>query len=270
MTTRAHQGLSPETLAARVAGMIGDPVLRLRFLKVMRPPARKRRRRLGMWMVWPALVLALIAFFLANQAAGKPEAAPAVTMRAEPPVIREVAQPASVWQVEKSAGSEVYSNGLRIDTRFEVATHPRSYLAFPSSTAGSRVPVRRSMPAGIVFHTTESPQAPFDLLDTPVLKQLGESLLDYVRRKAAYHYLIDRFGRVYRVVAESDAANHAGYSVWADDNWVYLNLNESFLGVSFEARTPGSQSAEMASPAQVRSAGMLTEMLRSIYQIDRK
>ena len=39
--------------------------------------------------------------------------------------------------------------------------------------------------------------------------RLGESLLEYVRRGRAYHYLIDRFGRVYRVVAESDAANHA-------------------------------------------------------------
>jgi hypothetical protein len=208
-----------------------------------------------------------MVFFLAKHAAGTPKAPPVVVIRAELPLIREVSKPASVWQVEKSAGSEVYSNGLRIDTRFEVASHPRSYLAFPSSMASSPVPVRRSMPAGIVFHTTESPQAPFDARETPVLKQLGESLLDYVRRKAAYHYLIDRFGRVYRVVAESDAANHAGYSVWADDNWLYLNLNESFLGVSFEARTPGGQSGEMASPAQVRSAGMLTEMLRSIYQI---
>src|ERR1019366_4088041 len=114
MTTRAHQGLSPETLAARVAGMIGDPVLRLRFLKVMRPPARRRRRRLGMWMVWPALVLAVIAFFLAKHAAGKPEAAPAVTMRAEPPVIREVAQPASVWQVEKLRLSSDWVNRFSI------------------------------------------------------------------------------------------------------------------------------------------------------------
>src|ERR1035438_6860887 len=64
--------------------------------------------------------------------------------RAEPPEIRVVAQPASVWQVEKGAGSEVYSNGLRIDTRFEVASHARSYLAFPSRQADSRVSVRRS------------------------------------------------------------------------------------------------------------------------------
>jgi hypothetical protein len=248
--------------------MIADPVLRLRFLKVMRrPQPSKPWRRFRFWIVWPALLLAVMVFFLAKHAAGKPKAPPAVVIRADLPLIREVPKPSSVWQVEKSLGSEVYSNGLRIDTRFQVASHPRSYLAFPTSRAGSRVPTRRSMPAGIVFHTTESPQAPFEAGETSVLKRLGESLLDYVRRKGAYHYLIDRFGRVYRVVAESDAANHAGYSVWADDDWLYLNLNESFLGVSFEAQTPGGQSAEVVSPAQVRSAGMLTEMLRSIYQI---
>ena len=249
--------------------MIGDPVLRLRFLKVLRPPAREHRHRLRLrfWTVSSALLLAAMVFFLAKHAAGKSKAPPAAVIREELPVIREVAKPASVWQVEKAPGWEVYSNGLRIDTRFEVANHPRSYLAFPNSGAGSPLPVRRSMPVGIVFHTTESPQASFDARETPLLKQLGESLLEYVRRKAAYHYLIDRFGRVYRTVAESDAANHAGYSVWADDQWLYLNLNESFLGVSFEAQTPGGQSAEAVSPAQIRSGGMLTEMLRSIYQI---
>jgi N-acetyl-anhydromuramyl-L-alanine amidase AmpD len=45
------------------------------------------------------------------------------------------------------------------------------------------------------------------------LKRIGESLLAYVRRKQAYNFVIDRFGRVYRVVPESDAANHAGNSI---------------------------------------------------------
>ena len=34
-----------------------------------------------------------------------------------------------------------------------------------------------------------------------------------------YNFLIDRFGRVYRVVQESDAANHAGNSIWAEPSW---------------------------------------------------
>ena len=61
--------------------------------------------------------------------------------------------------------------------------------------------------------------------------------------------------------------NHAGYSVWADEKWAYVNLNESFLGVSFEARTvPGQKEADI-SPARVRAAAMLTEVLRSRYGI---
>ena len=103
--------------------------------------------------------------------------------------------------------------------------------------------------------------------DNRVLMRLGESLLEYVRRERAYHYLIDRFGRVYRVVAESDTANHAGYSVWADDKWLYVNLNDSFFGVSFEAQSQPGLADGVAGPAQVRAAAMLTEMLRSRYDI---
>lgn len=185
----------------------------------------------------------------------------------QPPSGTTTPTPADVWQVEKTASSEVYSNGLRIDTRFTVSNQPRSYLAFPLDRRAPAEGVRRTEPAGIVFHTTESRQAPFEADQNRVLKRLGESLLEYVRRKRAYHFMIDRFGRVYRVVAETDSANHAGNSIWADDQWLYINLNQSFIGVSVEARTePGQEEAEM-SPAQIRSAAMLTEMLRSKYHI---
>jgi hypothetical protein len=144
--------------------------------------------------------------------------------------------------------------------------HPRAYLAFPANRMDAPA-VRRSDPAGIVFHTTESSQAAFAPEDNGTLRKIGESLLDYVRRKLAYHFVIDRFGRVHRVVAENDAANHAGYSVWADEQWLYVNLNESFFGVSFEAQT-GPQGAEaVISPAQARAGAMLVEMLRSRYRI---
>jgi hypothetical protein len=166
---------------------------------------------------------------------------------------------ADVWLVEKTAESETYSNGLRIDNRFQVTTHPRSYLAFPADGSQS---VRRTEPAGVVFHTTESAQAPFEASENRVLKRIGESLLEYVRRRQAYNFVLDRFGRVYRVVPEDEAANHSGTSAWADENWFYVNLNESFLGISFEAVSPGEPS-----PAQVHSAAMLIEMLRCRYRI---
>ena len=60
--------------------------------------------------------------------------------------------------VEKSAESETYSNGLRIDTRFESPNHRRRYLAFPAGRPDDAAGVHRSAPAGIVFHTTESLQ----------------------------------------------------------------------------------------------------------------
>jgi len=71
--------------------------------------------------------------------------------------------------------------------------------------------------------------APFEEDQNQVLRRAGEGLLEFVRRRQAYHFVIDRFGRVFRVVGESDAANHAGNSVWADPAWIYINLNPSFL-----------------------------------------
>jgi hypothetical protein len=146
--------------------------------------------------------------------------------------------------VEHSETSEVYSNGLRIDTSATVANRPR-----PNGTAG------------IVFHSTESELAPFEAEHNDDLKRIGESLLDYIRRRRSYHFLIDRFGRVYRVVAEADAANHAGHSVWADGPTRYENLNDSFLGIAFEGR-----GAAMTEP-QLHAGAMLIEMLRHRYGI---
>ena len=255
---------------ARIAGGIEDPVLRLRFLKAAMPRSSAAARLRSYWMVWSALLLTILVPFLVRRAAGSPEPLKTRVVRPTQPLTRAVkaaVKVTPVWQVEKTVDSEVYSNGLRIDTRFTVLNHPRLYLAFPRDGTRSSSLMPRSQPVGIVYHTTESRQAPFVAQDNRVLMRLGESLLEYVRRERAYHYLIDRFGRVYRVVAESDAANHAGYSVWADDKWLYVNLNDSFLGVSFEAQSRPGQAGGVASPAQVRAAAMLTEMLRCRYQI---
>jgi hypothetical protein len=256
-----------------VARHIGDPVNRLRFLKAVAPGRRlwggRRRpwRSFFHYLLLAIVPLTLIAAFLAVRAAARVPAQeawkpPAGLSRPVP-----LAAPPEVWMVEKDSSEEVFSNGLHIDTRFAVSNHPRSYLAFPLNGPSGNHAVRRSAPAGIVFHTTESLQVPFEASQNRALKRIGESLLEYVGRRCAYHYLIDRFGRVFRVVAEQDAANHAGHSVWADDRWRYLNLNESFLGVSFEARTEEGQSEGRLSPAQVRSAAMLTELLRGRYRI---
>jgi hypothetical protein len=200
-----------------------------------------------------------VSYFLLRatpRTAPSPSAAIALphSAAAQPPLMPEV------WQVEQSGTSEAYSNGLRIDNRFAVSNHPRAYRTFPASG-------RSTQPAGIVFHTTESRQVPFAAEQNRMLQRLGEGLLEYVQRRRSYNFLIDRFGRVYRVVRESDAANHAGFSVWADDRSRFVDLNESFLGVALEAHTEPGQTQPQLSPAQTRAAAMLTEMLRSRYKI---
>jgi hypothetical protein len=220
------------------------------------------------FLVWSLGVLLL---FTAPASAPKVRLAnetpsPSAAVSPGPAKVR-VEQTPEIWQVERTDAFETYTNGLRIDNRFSIGNHPRSYLAFSATRPEDVRGERRSVPAGIVFHTTESVQAPFEAGENSALKRIGESLLAYVRRKRAYNFLIDRFGRVYRVVRESDAANHAGNSIWSDPDWIYLNLNQSFLAVSFETRTLPGQEEAAVNPAQVRSAAMLTEMLRKRYGI---
>jgi hypothetical protein len=198
-------------------------------------------------------------------------AAPALLPLPAPPEIHrvesEVTPSADVWSVEKASDFETYSNGLRIENQYAVSHRPRAYVAYSVAEPETARGEKRTDPAGIVYHTTESLQAPFKPSQNEVLKRVGESLIDYVRRRRCYNFLIDRFGRVFRIVNESDAADHAGHSVWADDRYFYVNLNDSFIGISFEAQTGGGETSTRVGAAQVRAAAMLTEMLRSRYKI---
>ncbi|HTW67202.1 MAG TPA: peptidoglycan recognition family protein [Bryobacteraceae bacterium] len=182
--------------------------------------------------------------------------------------LRLRAEPAGpVWLVKNTPQFDLYSNGLRIENQYATATEPRHYLAF--ARTGSRLDAAqwRREPEGIVFHTTESHIAPFEEDQNQVLQRAGEGLLEYVNRTRAYHFVIDRFGRVFRVVRESDYANHAGNSIWADNSWIYINLNESFFGIAFEARSGAAGAGLPVTAAQVHSGRILTEMLRARYGI---
>jgi hypothetical protein len=173
-----------------------------------------------------------------------------------------------VWVVEKTPEFEVYSNGLRIDDRYAVSNQDRLfYPVYQRSAIDPDQPEWRTEPAGIVYHTTESDQADFEADQNVQLKRIGKDVLNFVKRHRCYHFVIDRFGQVFRVVQESDVANHAGYSVWADDKVVYVNLNHSFLGIAFETQTQIGQDLPSANPAQIRAARTLTEMLRAKYRI---
>jgi hypothetical protein len=265
--SRKSAQLRPSGWVNWCAGRIGDPVLRLRFLRAVAPAWHQnpvKVRRANGYLVAPLIAIPLVALFLVG---GRTHAADASASPAVNFEHSDTGPVPEVWRVEKSGDFETYSNGLRVDNRFATGNHARSYRLFPADPNNSSEGVEGSQPLGIIFHTTESRQAPFEAQENRLLQRLGESLLEYVQRKLAYNFLIDRFGRVYRIVLESDAANHAGYSVWSDEKWLFLNLNESFLGISFEAETLPGQVNASVSPAQLRAAAMLTEMLRSRYGI---
>jgi hypothetical protein len=173
----------------------------------------------------------------------------------------------NVWLVDQAHEFETFSNGLRIDDRY--VQHNDKRVFYPVYQRGAidvAQPVWRSEPAGIVYHTTESDQARFTPDQNARLKRIGKAVIGVVRQNHSYHFLIDRFGQVFRIVPEADVANHAGYSVWAEGNNIFVNLNSSFLGIAFETQT---QLGDMpsANPAQIHAARILTEMLRSKYHI---
>jgi hypothetical protein len=259
----------PGALAVkRQAGRIGDPVERLRFLrKVLRDcpaslesrPALPPRPSGRLAQPWLAALL-LLASATNTADALRPQSLPGLPLPAAPDV-------PEVWLVERTPDWERYSNGLRVEHRLAVSTRPRLYRLLPHPDAQPRSQRWQTRPAGIVFHASEGELASFVQEHTGWIRRQSQDLLTYAQRRHLYHYVVDRFGGVHRIVEESDVADHAGHSVWADADGVYLNLNASFLGVVFEARTSGAASADLVRPAQLHAGRVLTELLRSKYRL---
>jgi hypothetical protein len=236
---------------------------RARFLRRSMAAHRASRRRVG--LVFRAVITAaLLAVVLQS------DAPRAVRRRPPPPFSRprlgalSIAAP-KVWLVEHKPAMDIYSNGLRIENEFLVNTHARAYPTFDRQSR--QASGAATQPAGIVFHTTESRMAPFDSSANKRLQRNGRDLMVFIARNRLYHFAIDRFGRVFRAVAETDYANHAGHSIWADERHIYWNLNQSFFGVAFEAQTDAGGVNDIATRAQIDAARVLTEMLRSQYSL---
>lgn len=247
------------------AARIADPVERLKYLRRVMPLAYSAdtRPRIPVWLpVVSALVVAMIAI--------PSNDAPARLLHREiqlPARQAKVVAQGQVWLVEARDHYEVYSNGLRIETEATVRNEPRVSRRLPDPDLDVAAGVER--PAGIVFHTTESHIAAFESSNNIRLQRVGQWLRSYVAQNRSYHYLIDRFGRAHRIVRESDAAYHAGVSMWGHGRAVWANLNHCFLGIAFESQTAaGDRMSESVTPAQVHTAGALTAMLRSKYEID--
>lgn len=210
--------------------------------------------------------LAVVAYRLSRPA----DAAPAITAPALQPVAESLPKlpeglaPARIWLVEKGENWELFSNGLRIDTTHAVAGEPRRYRLFDRRTGAQGEP--RTKVAGIVFHTSESDIWPLEESFNEKLRDSSQGLLRYLQRNHVYNYLIDRFGRVFRVVEEETKANHAGHGVWTQNDDVYLSLNNAFLGVSFETRWEGGKALPITQ-AQLAAGRALTDYLRKKWEI---
>jgi hypothetical protein len=256
----------PQSLTEWKAGKIKDPIVRLQYLQrkigpgsIHAVPLRTRWKAVSLL---PAMACLFIPGFKASNTDDElaPPPMPHLTAAA-------VDVFTDVWLVEKTRDVETYSNGLQIDDRYAVSNEPRTpYPVFLQNEPKSSQSGLRAQPAGIVYHTTESDQASFEQDQNGALKRIGKEVLTFVKRNHCYHFLIDRFGQVFRIVEESDVAYHAGNSVWADSRAIYVNLNASFLGIAFETQTqPGDLPS--ANPAQIHAARVLTEMLRTKYHI---
>ncbi|MFY9574881.1 MAG: peptidoglycan recognition family protein [Blastocatellia bacterium] len=174
-----------------------------------------------------------------------------------------------VWLAEKGEGYEFYSNGARVLTELETKGAKRSFYRFDLErlAESSDQDEILSHPVGIVYHVSESDLLPFADRYNSSLKHQSRSLLEYAREHRLYNYVIDRFGRTYRIVADEFAANHAGNSIWSDGRGLYVNLSASFIGICFEGRG-ATMGSEGINEAQIYAARVLTAVLRSRHGID--
>jgi N-acetylmuramoyl-L-alanine amidase len=176
-----------------------------------------------------------------------------------------------VWLAEQGNGYEFYSNGARVLTEYETAGEKREFYRFPVDglERGADDDQRLTRPLGIVYHISEGDQLPFDNQYNASLQTHSKALLEYAREHRLYNYVIDRFGRVYRIVRDEQTANHAGNSAWSDGRNLYVNLNASFIGVCFEGQSRRGKAvgADGINETQIYAARQLTAVLRSKYQI---
>ena len=261
----------------RQAKQIEDPILRLRYLKSRgaNPDQLLSQSRFSHQRIGAGLLLVIVAGFLYFRSGGSVRAVDNKGQQQArgPKASREyvleplTANEKKVWLVEKTAGQEVYSNGLRIETGNTAPHEPR--LEETVAVDGANIVTGSIKPAGIVFHTTESHMETFEEGNNRDLQRVGKWLIDFVARHHYYHYLIDRFGRVHRIVPEDQLANHAGRSVWASEAQTFVDLNASFLGISLESETQrGVLISDTVTAAQVHALRTLLVMLRLKYGID--
>jgi hypothetical protein len=232
---------------------IPETAARLRYLrKVTRKVAHTGNTRRH----WEHLAFIAVAFTCLSPLA-QPLKTPARVPVSTPTATQT---PEKIFLVEHSPTADLYSNGLEVRNAYQTRSTPRRYVVYSAATL--KPGETRATLAGLVFHTTESLLVPMESSQSASLNRTRDSLLEHVRNNRFYNFVIDRFGQVFRVVPEDQVAFHAGHSIWGDASSVFINLNESFAGIAFEART-----GEEATAAQCHSGHLLSAMLRSAYGI---
>jgi hypothetical protein len=139
----------------RRAQKIRDPIERLRYLRRATAPARSGFPG-WKWAASLALAIAFVPFGI--HALGRK---PAIVKKSAAAVRNPVPDTAVIWPVEQNSQYDLFSNGLRIENSLAISNQPRSYWLIRRGS-DTMPATRRSQPAGIVFHTTESDQAPFE------------------------------------------------------------------------------------------------------------
>lgn len=244
------------------AGRIVDPVRRLGYLRESaaywsRNPVRKK--------LADARVYRVSAFVAAALLLPMPMITDGAAPRRSIEHSRAADVIANIWTVESLPDHELYSNGLRIEKRYTAA--PREAMPFQRWRLDNNARETNPAPFGIVYHTTESDAGAYEEDNNRQLRRVAEGTLGFVQAQRAYHFVIDRFGRVFRTVPENEPANHAGSSVWADGTHYFVNINHSFLGVAFEGQSRGSDGKPSVTEPQIASARLLTAVLRARYRI---
>ncbi len=238
--------------------------------EVKRKDETRRRTTVGLptAAILAAGALGAAAYQSSRPVVVEPPRSPAMTtalpVAESLPALPAGVSPSHIWLVAKSEEWELYSNGLRVDTTHATSGDPRRYRVFDVK-AGMQETVY-DKPVGIVFHTSESDIWPLEESFNEKLRDTSQGLLRYLSRNRVYNYLIDRFGQVFRVVQDSDKANHAGQGVWTQGDRVFLSLNNAFLGVSFETRWEGGRALPITQ-AQLEAGRSLTDYLRTNWQI---
>lgn len=82
--------------------------------------------------------------------------------------------------------------------------------------------------------------------------------------RVSSHYVIDRDGKIYQLVADEKRAWHAGVSSWGD---VKSDVNSHSIGIEFQCPALGDRSFKKFTQRQIKSGVRLCRLLTQKYNI---